>query len=207
MKTQYPNGQSEKKYAHVLITEYCVKHSDYFLEQQIQTPILRAIEATNGAIDESESGIGKLIYINNLKRILEGVMTEEEESKLSQCESIILCQIEKVEDMVKYDMKEVLKTPFPEGHKKEYLDFISNMTKKVVQEICDATEAKISHADKIEYERLISGHRDYTGEVSQDKQSKTFAEIEQERSGAKESKRKVSFSDRVGKKSRSFERQ
>ena len=208
MKTHYPNSLPEEKYLRTLNWEFKTSENlKFFSEQQIETPISRAVEATSATINRFESGDGKLLSINTLRKILKGGMSEEEENKLPQCESIILCQIEKVEDMIKSDMEYTLKVPFPKDHIKEYLDFISKMARKVVQEICAATEAKISHADGIEYERLISGHRDYAGEVSQDKQSKTFAEIEQERSGAKESKRKVSFSDRVGKKSRSFERQ
>lgn len=202
MKTQYPNSLTEEKYIRSLNWEFKTPENlKLFSEKQIETPLARAIEATKGVVERFELGNYKLICINNLKRILGHDLTEEEEDKLFQCESIILCQIEKVEDMVKSDIECKLKVPFPQEHAEEYLNLVSKMTRKVVQEICAATEEKISHADKIEYQRLMSGRGFISGEGAH----KTFVEKLKEKEDINQSQkreRKVNFVDNVKKKSR-----
>lgn len=204
MKTQYPNSLKKEKYIIVLSGDYQREYTE-FLPQQIKRPIEMVVGSISSDMEDFEKDTIKLFRIRDLKKILRerDKMDEESEDRLSQCMLTVLHFLIKIEEGIRYDVSEVTGIPFPEEQKEEYLDFISKMTERVIVDICKATEEKIPHTTKLEYQRLVGEEENILDNNSdeENKNSKTFVErfskrdIEEEEKSFANRVRKVRFED------------
>lgn len=152
MKTQYSAFKKKEKYIKALEWEY-LQYYQEFTQEQINRPIAVVVGSIDADIKRYGDESLKMSVINDYKRILRD-KDKTDETGLSQCGLIVLSYIIKAEEPIRYDVTRAGKVPFPEEHKEKYLEFISNMTKIVVHDMCTTIETKISHAAKIEYQRL-----------------------------------------------------
>jgi hypothetical protein len=170
MKTQYSEFKTKEKYTKALEWEYLQDYPE-FTPEQINRPLAVVVGSVDADIKRYGDESLKMSVINDYKRILRD-KDKTDETGLSQCRLIVLSYIIKAEEPIRYDVTRAGKVPFPEEHKEKYLEFISGMTKRVVQDMCATIEAKIPHTAKVEYQRLTG---DQPKKTSQEENSQSFA--------------------------------
>jgi hypothetical protein len=170
MKTQYSEFKRKEKYIKALEWEYLQDYPE-FTPEQINRPIAVVVGSFNADINRYGDESLKMSVINDYKRILID-KDKTDEDGMEQSMIAVLYFLIGVEESIRYDVTRAGKVPFPEEHKEKYLEFISVMTKRVVQDMCTTIEAKIPHTAKVEYQRLTG---DQPKKTSQEENSQSFA--------------------------------
>jgi hypothetical protein len=152
IKAQYPSSFKKDEYIEFLTSEYLKEYSK-FLPEQIQVPIIKIVDCIENRINEFKSGKYQLSIINYIKNLTK--IKDDETEEMSQWALITIDYIKKDEETVKRSIEELSGVKLPDNME-QYLEFVSKMTKKVIKDICLATEAKIPHTTRVEYRRSIS---------------------------------------------------
>jgi hypothetical protein len=203
MKTRYSEFKKKEKYIKALEWEYLQDYPD-FTPEQINRPIAVVVGSVDADINQYSDESIKISIINDYKRILRDKDRTDEDG-MEQSMIAVLYFLIGVEESIRYDITRAGKVLFPEEHKQKYLEFISNMTRRVVQDMCATIEAKIPHSAKIEYQRLTGNKSEETFQKKHPQ--KSFVE---KFSGKKRSSEEIlpssnsssSFVDKIGKKTR-----
>lgn len=149
MSTRYKNFTKRVLYVEALKGEYYQEYPEFTLDQ-IRRPIHLAAGWVDYDLNRYTSEKLKMFVIDCYKEILSD-REQTDESGLEQTMLRVLYFLIKVENVIRFDYSPRLNIPFPEKDKDKYLDFISKMTERIVRDMCDTLEKKISHAGKVEY--------------------------------------------------------
>ncbi len=170
-----------------------------FTPEQINRPIAVVVGSVDGDVNQYSDKSLKMSVIDDYKRILRD-KDKTDEDGMGQSMIAVLYFFIGIEELIKYYITEIGEVPFPEEHKEKYLEFISGMTKRVVQDMCTTIEAKIPHTAKIEYQRLIGNESKKT---SQEEHSQSFVKrFAGNKRSLKEIDSPPSFADKIRKKVR-----
>ena len=152
IKAQYPSSFKKDEYIELLTSEYLEKYFK-FLPEQIRTPIKKTVDCIEHYINEFKDPKYQIYMINYIKNLTK--IKDNEMEDLPQWVLTMLDYIRKDEETVRYTIEELSEIKLPDD-KEQYLEFVSQVTKKIIEDICLATETKIPHAAKIEYQRSIN---------------------------------------------------
>ena len=140
MKVGYPNLLKKDKYIAVLASKYFLEYESYgFNLEQIKAPIKYIINCLDFEINRcSEEKWLEPLVVNKCNLIFSNP-SDINEDCLSQSFITIFCYFKSKEASIRYTVTDRAGIPFPEEHKEKYLEFISIMTKTVVNEIIACT--------------------------------------------------------------------
>ncbi len=153
MNTIYPNNLSKNKYTEVVLLTYTVKYEKYFTYEQIKEPIELLIDRVDHIINHFNKLEYKKHALDDLKNVCAG----------NYIHSLIAPEALKVahyffsrnEQKIKNYIENVCDIEFPNKFKDEYFDFITEMSKELLTQICDHVERFIlkNNSDKNEKKR------------------------------------------------------
>lgn len=192
MKAHYPNSLRQDKYVTVLTAIYQQKYPE-FSKEQIRCYTYEMAVVITRQINTVESYDGQTSRINtlqSLKKLPELVAGSSTIFRLF----IYLGRRDAdwMEEVVRGDLK-LREIPFPEEHKTKYLRFISDITAKVINDICDTTKAKLI-GSKMPEDRSAGSKRSRS-------EDKPLSFVEKVGRGSKPAKEeKTSFSEKEQKK-------
>jgi hypothetical protein len=140
MKVVYPNSLKKDKYVTVLASKYFLEYEPYkFTLEQIKAPIKFILGSLEYEVSQCpKKYVLEALVVNKCNLIFCNPSAINTDC-LSQCFKTILYYFKGKEPCIRYTVTDRAGVPFPEEHKKEYLEFISIMTKAVVNEVLACT--------------------------------------------------------------------
>lgn len=158
MKAQYPNSLKQDKYVTVLCGMYQQKYPE-FSKEQIRCYAYEMVGVITRQLNELDSCKDAQLYRIELLKKITTIPDLSSQSATIRRLSVYLGVMKKdlIEEVVKDDL-EPRKIPFPEEHKTKYLRFISDVTAKVIDDICNITKAKLV-ASKMPEDRSAGSKR------------------------------------------------
>ena len=155
MNTKYTNFTKLERYIDALKGEYYQEYPEFTFEQ-IRRPIYLVAGWVDSDVNKTRSEKLKMLEIDIYRETLrEREKMEEDGRELERSMLGALYFLIKIEESVRGDVTVNGKVPFPEDNKEKYLEFVSKMTERVVLDMCDTLEKKISHAGKVEYWKWV----------------------------------------------------
>lgn len=171
-KVQYTYSSTKEEYVADLSANFQESYFQFSLEQ-IRTPIAIVANIITSKLNYDKSYNGIMLQTDIMKNLeTKYAITDD---NLSQSMLVILAFLKGVDDIVRYYVVDLSMTSFPEENTAEYLKFITEAAKRVRDDICAATEAKIPHSAKIEYQRWVNEIRGNSEAAGEDTTS-TFVE-------------------------------
>jgi hypothetical protein len=201
---KYPNKfKTKEKYIASLVGAYSSQYPDLNLNgKQWELPITKAVNCASGRINDFPNDIQWILHaIDYVKDVTLPDLSREEVSLITSTYNdkteLYYFSIGNEEEV-----RCLLEEDFPEPQKERYLEFISRMTKDVVNAICSETLKSIPETEKIIYARsLAGGDRSDSPIADESQKEQSFAQRvldEGDRKPSSESKkRKVSFVDEI----------
>ena len=165
LETQYPYAAEKDEYIRELLEEYRDIYP-HFTDQQIEGAIVKVIGLIDCEIRAWEGINGKLYNIDVMKNI--PYFTGEPNDM-----NTLVYLSRGSEISVRHNLEKLRKITMPEAeHMPEYLDFISKMTIRLIDEICTATELKIPQEVKDTYQDWLEQiHKTPPQDTSQNKKT------------------------------------
>lgn len=201
---KYPNKfKTKEKYIASLVGAYSSQYPDLDLNrEQWELPITKAINCVSGPINDFPNDTQWILHaIDYVKDAILSDLSHEEISLITSSYNdrteLYYFSIGEEEEV-----RCLLGEDFPETQKEQYLEFVSRMTKDVVNAICSETLKSIPETEKIIYaRRLAGGDRSDSPIADESQKEQSFAQRvldEGDRKPSSESKkRKVSFVDEI----------
>jgi hypothetical protein len=148
---KYPDPFNEQDYKEFLMLEY---RNQPFTLKQIAFPINRIIGIIDCAIKEFAINDYIISRISLVKQLsLKREYSDDVENAPKYIANIFYFSSKKRK--VIESIARVCEIKFPEERATEYLQYVSDVTKRIVRDICEATETTISHASKISSQRSV----------------------------------------------------
>ena len=205
INAKYPNGfKTKEKYVESLIGFYALEYQSLDLDkEQWRLPISKAINCVSGYINDFNTpqwALGAIDYIKdsimpNLSDIDIHMITKSYDDR---------AELYYFSTGNEKEVIALLEEAFPESQKEQYLEFISKMTKDVINGICAETLKSIPEAEKVIYQRKAN-ERSKTPSTEEGDTQQSFAQRVLDESSRKPSaepkKRKVDFVEKVSAKS------
>lgn len=201
---KYPNKfKTKEKYIASLVGTYSSQYPDLDLNrEQWELPITKAVNCASGPINRFPNDNQWILHAIDYVR--DGIRSDFSEEEISN----LLRTLDTRSEIYYFsigneeEVRCLLEEDFPEPQKERYLEFISRMTKDVVNAICSETLKSIPETEKIIYARsLAGGDRSDSPIADESQKEQSFAQRvldEGDRKPSSESKkRKVSFVDEI----------
>lgn len=152
---KYPNPFNEQDYKEFLMLEY---QNQPFTLEQIAFPINRIIGIVDCAIKEFSANDHIISRISLVKQLsLKREYSDDMENIPDHIANIFYFSIGE-QETIEY-IASLCEIKFPEERATEYLRYVSDVTKRIVRDICDATEATIPHVSKISSQKLVGNDK------------------------------------------------
>lgn len=201
---KYPNKfKTKEKYISYLIGKYSSQYQSLDLAiEQWKLPITKAVNCVSGPINDFPNNyqwaLNAIDYVRD--GIRSGLSHEDIQSLTKTLDT--RSEIYHLAIGDEEEIKDLLEEDFPESQKEQYLEFVSKMTKDVVNAICTETLKSIPEAEKIIYKRKLAVENRSSSPIAEEsKKEQSFAQRvldEDDRKPSAESKkRKVSFVEEV----------
>ena len=205
--TKYPNKfKTKEKYITSLVGTYSSQYPDLDLNrEQWELPITKAVNCASGPINDFPNDNQWILHAIDYVR--EGIRSDFSEEEISN----LLRTLDTRSEIYYFstgneeEIRCLLEEDFPESQKEQYLEFVSKMTKDVVNAICTETLKSIPEAEKIIYQRKLAAEDRSSSPIAEEsKKEQSFAQRvldeDDRKPSAKSKKRKVSFVEEVAVK-------
>lgn len=148
MKIVYPNKiKDADKYSDTLVWRYSEPYPEFSAEQ-LRTPIVRIVNNISGPINRMETYEEVISQINLLKSFLE-LNYQSGDIQRASSNGLILSYSKGDENL----LRRLMRDKFPEENKEKYLSFVSEISRYVINELCQEIENHIPYSAKIDYQR------------------------------------------------------
>lgn len=201
---KYPNKfKTKEKYIASLVGTYSSQYPDLDLNrEQWELPITKAVNCASGPINDFPNN--HQWVLNAIDYVMDGIRLGLSHEEIHALTEILdtRSEIYRLGIGEEKEVKILLEEDFPESQKERYLEFISRMTKDVINAICSETLKSIPETEKIIYaRRLAKEARPSSPIIDESRKEQSFAQRvldEGDRKPSSESKkRKVSFVDEI----------
>jgi len=190
VRVEYPYAFSKEEYISDLSKSFQSAYPQFLLEQ-ITAPISIVTNIITSKLNYDKSYNGIMLYTGIFKNLEKKYVITD--VRLSQSLLEILSFLNGMEDSIRYYITDLSKIVFPEERAAEYIKFFTEVTKKVRDDICSATEAKIPQTAKIEYQRWLDERRSASEAASESAPSTFTGKLGKENTALQEKKSFVSM--------------